>query len=57
MFLWILDLGAWCFSSGIHDCQGSIKNRQADDFGPGDVWAVSETTGREEERASGVSHA
>jgi len=52
-----LEPGVWIleFLSGIHDRQWPIKNREADDFGFGDVRAVSDAAGSEEKCAVGVS--
>jgi hypothetical protein len=58
MFEISLELGVWILElySGIHDGQRSIKNRQTDDFGFGDVRAMRYAARREEKCAGCVGH-
>src|SRR6185369_2731737 len=58
MFEISLELGVWILElySGIHHRQRSIENRQADDFGFGDVRAVGDPAGGEEECSGAVGH-
>src|SRR5262249_17877074 len=44
-------------ASGVHDGQGSVEDREADDFGFGDVRSVRDAAWRKEKGAGLIGHA